>query len=166
MKITLTCNQIFEQLENETITATAVPSVGIAETRSAPMKRIHYERGPRDPSAVTGASILASLSNRRKDSVLTPPMQNGERCPARNRKVPKLASACEVSNSCLPDLGINCIARKGIFEQEECGFCCNDKIGIVLSSDLTAIETFHFDSVGLDARLDTDIRKISGLIMN
>lgn len=61
---------------------------------------------------------------------------------------------------------VSSVARKGIFEQEESGFCCNDKIGIVLSSDLTASETFHFDSVGLDARLDTDIRKISGLIMN
>lgn len=78
MKIPLTYNQIFEQLENETIPTPAVPPVGIAEAQSAPMKRIHYETRSRDTSAVTGASILASLSNHRKDSVLPPPIQKGE----------------------------------------------------------------------------------------
>ncbi|XXG79265.1 hypothetical protein AAC387_Pa09g0372 [Persea americana] len=68
---------IFEQLENEAIPTPAVPPVGIAEAQSAPMKRIHYETRSRDTSAVTGASILASLSNHRKDSVLPPPIQKG-----------------------------------------------------------------------------------------
>ncbi|KAK7859857.1 hypothetical protein CFP56_002099, partial [Quercus suber] len=58
---------IFQQLTNDNLTAPGIPSVSILEAQSAPIKGIHIEARSGDPSAVAGASILASLSNMPKD---------------------------------------------------------------------------------------------------
>ncbi|XP_068664265.1 uncharacterized protein [Aristolochia californica] len=138
---------IFQQLENENLTDPVGPSsVGISESQGAPIKGIHFETRPGDPSAVAGAaSILASLSNLRKDlSALPPPTQN---CDDATQGI---ESACEVSDRC-PDLDPNC--HKGGARDAS-----DEKAGAVLSSDLAANENFHLDRVGLDA----EIGKISG----
>ncbi|XP_042499838.1 uncharacterized protein LOC122078027 [Macadamia integrifolia] len=64
---------VFLQLTPEA--AVKVPSVvGVAEAPSNVGKGVHLERKSGDPSAVAGASILASLSNLRQDlSLLSPP---------------------------------------------------------------------------------------------
>ncbi|KAJ4974381.1 hypothetical protein NE237_007555 [Protea cynaroides] len=67
---------IFQQLTPEA--AVKVSSVvGVTEAQSNVGKGIHLERRSGDPSAVAGASILASLSNFRQDlSLLAPPTKS------------------------------------------------------------------------------------------
>ncbi|KAG9444556.1 hypothetical protein H6P81_015896 [Aristolochia fimbriata] len=138
---------IFQHLENENLADPVGPSsVGISESQGAPIKGIHFETRPGDPSAVAGAaSILASLSNFRKDlSVLPPPAQNSD------DPTQGIESACEVSDRCT-ELDPNC--HKGGARDAS-----DEKAGAVLPSDLAANENFHLDRVGLDA----EIGKISG----
>lgn len=66
-------HQIFQQLSTENVAADAAPSVSMFEAHSSSLKGLQFEERSRDPSAVTGASILASLSNTQKDSSLLPP---------------------------------------------------------------------------------------------
>ncbi|GAV73866.1 AAA domain-containing protein [Cephalotus follicularis] len=69
---------IFQQLTNDNLATPGIPSVSILEAQSAPIKGMHVEARSGDPSAVAGASILASLSNLRKDlSLLPPPTKTG-----------------------------------------------------------------------------------------
>ncbi|XP_077219095.1 uncharacterized protein LOC143853253 [Tasmannia lanceolata] len=138
---------IFQQVVDENLTTQAVPSsVSIPEALNPPIKGIHLETSSGDPSAVAGASILASLSNLRKDlSVLPPPAQNGEDL-QQGMETPTLPSTCEVSAE-----------QKG-----GASVPSSEKASVVLPSDLAANETFHLDSIGLDSRLDEEIRKIPG----
>ncbi|KAJ6329142.1 hypothetical protein OIU77_010758 [Salix suchowensis] len=53
---------IFQKLTNNNLGTPDMPSVSILEAQSAPIKGIHIEARPRDPSDYAGASILASLS--------------------------------------------------------------------------------------------------------
>lgn len=71
---------IFQQLVNDNIAAPGIPSpVSILEAQSSPVKEMHIEARSGDPSAVAGASILASLSNYTKDLSLMPsPAKAGE----------------------------------------------------------------------------------------
>ncbi|XP_042502189.1 uncharacterized protein LOC122079629 [Macadamia integrifolia] len=67
---------IFQQLTAEAAVK-ASSTVGLAEAQSNVGKGLHLERRSGDPSAVAGASILASLSNLRQDlSLLVPPVKN------------------------------------------------------------------------------------------
>lgn len=52
---------IFQQLINDNLTVAS--PVSILEAQSAPVKELHIEARSGDPSAVAGASILASMSN-------------------------------------------------------------------------------------------------------
>ncbi|MQL94377.1 hypothetical protein Taro_027032, partial [Colocasia esculenta] len=102
---------IFQPLPGANLTAQALPSsVGFSEVESAIAKGVHFESRSGDASAVAGASILASLSNLTKDlPVLSPPTQNGEQ----GQEMPALRPACEVSESCSPDLDVNHHVRNG-----------------------------------------------------
>lgn len=136
-------------------------SLGLSEAQSALIKGIHLESPSGDPSAVAGASILASLSHLRKDlAVLPPPAQNGENI-EQGLERPSETPACEVSESCTPDIDINCHVRNGTTEHNVvAGVPAGDKAA-VLSADLTANNAFHVNPVGLDPRLDTEAGKIS-----
>nr|GEU87827.1 ATPase, AAA-type, core [Tanacetum cinerariifolium] len=70
---------IFQQLSNDNVAADVAPSVSILEAHSGSLKGLQFEARSRDPSAVTGASILASLSNIQKElSLLPPPSRKGK----------------------------------------------------------------------------------------
>ncbi|KAI5434502.1 hypothetical protein KIW84_021364 [Lathyrus oleraceus] len=57
----------FQQLHNNISTANVPPPVSILETQGAPIIGTQIEAKPGDPSAVAGASILASFSNFNED---------------------------------------------------------------------------------------------------
>ncbi|MFS8014295.1 putative transcription factor interactor and regulator FHA-SMAD family [Helianthus anomalus] len=80
---------IFQQLSNDNVATDVAPPVSILEANSGSLKGLQLESRSRDPSAVAGASILASLSNIQKELSLFPPpkgFQNG---------LSNLPSACE-----------------------------------------------------------------------
>ncbi|GFQ05709.1 ATPase family aaa domain-containing protein 1 [Phtheirospermum japonicum] len=86
---------IFQQLPNNTESATAVPPpVGILEAHGGPVKGLHIEARSGDHSAVAVASTLASLSH------LT--SRNGEDA-QQGSEIPSVPSACEVSDNCVVD---------------------------------------------------------------
>ncbi|KAI7751901.1 hypothetical protein M8C21_002628 [Ambrosia artemisiifolia] len=57
---------IFQKLSKDAVITNMTPSFGILKPHSSPPKQLQYEARSRDPSAVAGASILASLSNVQK----------------------------------------------------------------------------------------------------
>ncbi|PIA44436.1 hypothetical protein AQUCO_01700199v1 [Aquilegia coerulea] len=92
----------FQQIASKDLTTSTVSSVDIRESHSAPVKGTQFETRSGDPSAVAGASILASLSNHRKDFSLPPPVGNGEGIEQEVELSP--LSLGKVSESCMPDL--------------------------------------------------------------
>lgn len=125
----------------------------MAEGQVSP-KGIHIETRSGDPSAVAGASILASLSNHKKDiSVLPPPGSNGENM-QQGPETSTLPSAGDASESCIHDVDIAGETRKGPTENNE-----GDGIS---ASDFAPNDTFHLNSIGLDARIDSEAGKLSG----
>ncbi|XP_031485142.1 uncharacterized protein LOC116254140 isoform X1 [Nymphaea colorata] len=106
---------IFQQLTVES--PTAASSVGITEAHSAPLKEVQVEARSRDPSAVAGASILASLSNLGNDlSLLPPPSQSNEDAQQAIGR-PALSTAFEVPDDSVPVLDINTCTRKDSADQ-------------------------------------------------
>ncbi|XP_076915850.1 uncharacterized protein LOC143575331 isoform X2 [Bidens hawaiensis] len=84
---------IFQQLSNDNVAADVAPSVSILEANSGSLKGLQLEARSRDPSAVAGASILASLSNIQKElSLLPPPSRKGK---GLQTGISSLPSACE-----------------------------------------------------------------------
>lgn len=65
-------------MSNDAVTTSVTPSLSILEAHTGPLKQIQFEARSRDPSAVAGASILASLSNIQKELSLHPPPPNGK----------------------------------------------------------------------------------------
>ncbi|KAM0951129.1 putative transcription factor interactor and regulator FHA-SMAD family [Dioscorea sansibarensis] len=145
---------IFDQLVAEKLTAPLLPSsISMAEGQVSP-KGIHIETRSGDPSAVAGASILASLSNHKKDiSVLPPPGSNGENM-QQGPETSTLPSAGDASETCIHDVDITSETRKGPTENNE-----GDGIS---ASDFAPNDTFHLNSIGLDARIDSEAGKLSG----
>ncbi|KAK6120213.1 hypothetical protein DH2020_046119 [Rehmannia glutinosa] len=92
---------IFQQLTNISALPTdAPPSASILEAHGGSIKGLHIEARS-DPSAVSLASTLASLSNHTEElSLLPPPSQDGEDV-ERGSEIPSLPSACEVSDNCV-----------------------------------------------------------------
>lgn len=111
------------------------PSVGILEAQSAPVKGLHFEARSGDSSAFAGASVLASLSNPRKElSLLPPPSQN---------EVDNDIMDADVDTSDHNDRDVVPLCEKA------------------LSSD-AANENMKGDTLGLDASIDTDIENVPG----
>ncbi|KAF5198563.1 Aaa-type atpase family protein [Thalictrum thalictroides] len=95
-------DETFQQIASKDLTTSAVSSVDVRESHSAPVKGTQFETRSGDPSAVAGASILASLSNHRKDLSHPPPVSNGEGIEQEIELSP--LSLGKVSESCMPDL--------------------------------------------------------------
>ena len=91
--------QIFQQLSNDNVAADVAPSVSILEAHSSSLKGLQFESRSRDPSAVTGASILASLSNIQKELSLLPPPSRKGKGKGIQTGMPNLSSTCEVPDS-------------------------------------------------------------------
>ncbi|KAL0371434.1 UNVERIFIED_CONTAM: Spastin [Sesamum angustifolium] len=92
---------IFQQLTSMNASETGVPpSVSILEAHGGSIKGLHIEARSGEPSAVSVASTLASLSDNHDElSVLPPSCQDDE--DAHGSEIPALPSACEVSDNCV-----------------------------------------------------------------
>lgn len=151
---------IFQQLTNENLTAVVPSAVSVSEARSASIRGPQYETRSGDPSAVTGASILASLSNLRKDLLLLPPpAQNGEDL-RKGLERSTQPSGCEVSAIHSPDCDLNSQLKKSS-PNEEAGVSSSEKVNTA-AADVVANETLPLDNIGLGAHLDAEIGKIPG----
>lgn len=129
--------------------------MSILEAQSTPLKTVHIESRSGDPSAVAGASILASLSNIRKDlSLIPPPAKAG--VDAQNSEMSSLASGCDGPEDRIPDVDM----KDATSNNDEAGPLSRGKT-VVPQSDV-ANENPNLDSLGLDACVDADIGKISG----
>ncbi|KAF5189440.1 Atp-dependent zinc metalloprotease ftsh [Thalictrum thalictroides] len=150
---------IFQQLTNENMTTPFVPSsVSVSESQSALLKAGPLEIRSGDPSAVTGASILASLSNIKKTS-LPPPAENNED-EQKNLERSAQPSGCEVSAGHVPDHDIDSLIKKSS-DNEEAGVSSSEK-PTTLAADIAANEALHLDNINLDVHLDAEIGKIPG----
>ncbi|KAJ7972950.1 AAA-type ATPase family protein [Quillaja saponaria] len=145
---------IFQQLTNGNIAASGIPSsVSILEAQSAPINGMHIETRTGDPSAVAGASILASLSNLHKDlSLVPPPAKTGEHV-QQNTEVSALPSGSGVGT---PDM-----------EMKDATIDNDDPVGVELTekavtpSNDTANENPSLDSNEMDACVDAEIGKVA-----
>ncbi|KAK4788210.1 hypothetical protein SAY86_019529 [Trapa natans] len=90
---------VFQQLDNESPADPGISSVSILETQTEPMKEIQIESRTGDPSAVSGASILASL-NLSKEFSLLPPTEDG----AGPSEGPVVPSVCRMSDDQVADV--------------------------------------------------------------
>ncbi|KAI3893235.1 hypothetical protein MKX03_016880 [Papaver bracteatum] len=144
---------IFQQLKTESITSSALPSsLGLAEAHG-----LQFEARSRDP-AVAGASILASLSNLRKDlSLLPPPTQTGEDA-QQGLERPILPSGCEVPD----DVETNSPVHKSGSENNDTDGVSVSEKDALLAADLPANESLNLDNLPMGARIDIEIGKVPG----
>lgn len=152
--ISLTTSQIFQQLSNDKIAAPDIPSpVSILEAQSSPVKGVHVESRSGDPSAVAGASILASLSNFRKDlSLLPPPAKSGEEL-QQDAEMSVLPSGCGGSSVHTPGA-----------DMKDCT-SFTDQVGTHLREKGTIPSDINNENPNLDnvdGRMDAEVGKIAG----
>uniref|UniRef100_A0A5B7A5E1 AAA+ ATPase domain-containing protein n=1 Tax=Davidia involucrata TaxID=16924 RepID=A0A5B7A5E1_DAVIN len=146
---------IFQQLVNDNL-AGMPPSVSILEAHSAAIKGLHFEARSGDPSAVAGASILASLSNLQKElSLLPPPSRNNEDV-QQVSEMHTLPSTCEVSDNHILDADMKDTSD----HNDGAGGLLSEKA--VVPSSNAANENLNLDSIGLDASVDAEIGKVLG----
>ncbi|XP_068310398.1 uncharacterized protein [Pyrus communis] len=143
---------IFQPLTNDNnIAAQGIPSISIIETQNAPVNGMHMEARSGDPSAVDGASILASMSNVPNDlSLLPEPAKAGDEL-QQDAEMTSLPSASRGSDDCTPDI----VMKESTNVNDQVS---GDK-DIVQYPD-TAKENPNLDSVALDMNIET--RKVSG----
>ena len=148
----LTWNKIFQQLTNDnTIAAQGIPSINILETQSTPVNGIHIEARSGDPSAVDGASILASMSNGPNDlSPLPEPVKAGDNL-QQDAEMPSRPSGCGGSDDCTADIEMK--------DTTNTNDQVSDDKDIVQYPD-TADENPNVDSLALD--MDTETGKVPG----
>ncbi|KAG1365229.1 putative ATPase family AAA domain-containing protein 1 [Cocos nucifera] len=156
-------DEIFQPLTNDKLTTpVSCSALGILDAQDVPIKGIQFESRSGDPSAVAGASILASLSNHKKDLSVIPPASSGDNAHQGVEK-PALPAACDVLEGCNSDLDKNCDATKGNTEHNgSTEVPSGDKDAVVLAANLGDNEATQHDTIGSDAQLDADIGKISG----
>ncbi|KAJ4727660.1 AAA-type ATPase family protein [Melia azedarach] len=147
---------IFQQLSDDNLATPGIhSSLSILEAQSAPLKTMHVEARSGDASAVAGASILASLSNIRKDlSLIPPPAKAG--LDAQNTEISSLNSGCDGSDDRIPDVDM----KDATSNNDVAGPSSREKT-VVPQSD-TANENSNLDSLGLDACVNAEIGKIPG----
>lgn len=152
----LTPGKIFQQLGNDSL-ATAIPSsVSILEAQSSPVKGMHIETRSGDPSAVAGASILASLSNYRKDLSLLPPPTKAAEELQQDAEISSLPAGCVGSGDITPDIDMKDCSNNN----NQAGTSSREK-EIDPSPD-AGDENPNIDSIGLDICPDGDVGKVSG----
>ena len=118
--------------------------MSILEAQSAPINGTQVEARSGDPSAVAGASILASLSNLPKDlSLLSPPAKTGKNV-QQNSDISSLPSGNE------DDMPIS-----------EMKDATNDVASEVCSADKTVNENPSLDTAEVDINVDADVRKVT-----
>ncbi|KAK7392330.1 hypothetical protein VNO78_20764 [Psophocarpus tetragonolobus] len=143
---------IFQQLTNNNISTADVPSVSILEAQSAPISGMQVEARSGDPSAVAGASILASLSNIRKElSLITPASKTGKNA-QQNTGISSLPSGCgdDIPETEMKDTTNN-DEPGGDFSAEK----------TVLASSTTVNENPSLGPVEVNTNIDLDVGKMT-----
>ncbi|XP_014513533.1 uncharacterized protein LOC106771966 isoform X1 [Vigna radiata var. radiata] len=144
---------IFQQLTNNNISHAGIPSsVSILEAQSAPINGAQVEARSGDPSAVAGASILASLSNLHKDlSLLSSPAKNGKNV-QQNTDISSLPSGNgdDVPDSEMKDATSKDVPPSGVFSADK----------TVLASSNTVNENPSIDATE-DTTVDADVGKVA-----
>ncbi|PKA62956.1 Katanin p60 ATPase-containing subunit A1 [Apostasia shenzhenica] len=144
---------IFQLLDgNKLIKSTLPSSFGIPHSQGVSVKGIQC--GPRsgDPSAFSGASILASLCNpRSNESGLSSPASNDD-IDHQDLEKPTLPSTCDISGS-IPDPDNDSHLRKDTTDHDEGAVVVDDdKAATDVPADLAA-------SMEMDAHFDADLAK-------
>ncbi|XP_057964873.1 uncharacterized protein LOC131155636 [Malania oleifera] len=140
---------IFQQLTTDNLATSGIhSSVSILEARSVPIKG-QIEGRPRDPSAIAGASILASFT----DALLPPPAKCGEDKQQATEMSP-VPSSCGVSDNCIPDADM----KDPSVNDDGVGVTSRDRT-VVPSSDAVN-GNLNLDALGVDACLDSEIGKV------
>ncbi|KOM54409.1 hypothetical protein LR48_Vigan10g030100 [Vigna angularis] len=145
---------IFQQLTNNNISHAGIPSsMSILEAQSAPINGAQVEARSGDPSAVAGASILASLSNLHKDlSLLSSPAKNGKNV-QQNTDISSLPSGNgdDVPDSEMKDATSKDVPSSGVFSADK----------TVLASSNTVNENPSIDATEVDTTVDADVGKVA-----
>nr|KYP74210.1 ATPase family AAA domain-containing protein 1 [Cajanus cajan] len=143
---------IFQQLTNNMNTAGIPSSVSILEAQSAPINGTQVEARSGDPSAVAGASILASLSNIHKDlSLLSSPAKTGQNV-QQNADISSLPSG---NGDDMPDNEIKDTTNNDV----PSGVLSADKT--VLASSNTVNDNPSLDTMEVDTSVDADVGKVT-----
>ncbi|KAL2323639.1 hypothetical protein Fmac_028018 [Flemingia macrophylla] len=144
---------IFQQLTNNNMSTSGIPSsVSILEAPSAPINGTQVEARSGDPSAVAGASILASLSNIHKDlSLLSSPPKTGKNV-KQNADISSLPSG---NGGDMPDNEIKDTTNNDVSS----GVLSTDKT--VLASSNTFNENPRLDTMEVDTNVDVDAEKVT-----
>lgn len=118
----------------------------VLESHSSSIKGLHFEDGVRDPSAVAGASVLATLSNLPKEFSVLPPPSPPE--------LSTLLSPCKVSDNCSVDADMDSVDH-----------CERDDATLPEKSSVLSMtnNNINHNSTGLEVSVDADIRQIPGL---
>lgn len=138
-----------------------LPSLGVPEPKGTTVRESQTETRTGDPSAVTGASILASLSNDLKDLSAIPPASNAENA-QEGLENPALASMNIASEGCLPDPEKDSDTCKESSETEGSSEIRSDNADAVMSSDLGVNEPVQPENIQPDAHPDAEIGKVPG----
>ncbi|XP_024021965.1 uncharacterized protein LOC21389436 [Morus notabilis] len=147
---------IFQQLVSDSLAPAIPSSVSILEAQSSPVKGMHIEARSGDPSAVAGASILASLSNYRKDLSLIPPPAKAAEELQQDAEISSLPTGCVGSGDIATDIDMKDCSNNN----DQAGTSSREK-EIVPSPD-AANENPNLDSIALDANPDGEVGKVPG----
>ncbi|XP_038681781.1 uncharacterized protein LOC119982466 isoform X2 [Tripterygium wilfordii] len=146
---------IFQQLTHDNIAATGLSSsLSILEAQSDPIKEIHIEAGAGDPSAVAGASILASLCQ--KGISLLPPPSKTSGDVQQSSEMTQLPSGCGISDDRTPDIDM----KDNPSTNEPANASLREKTGC--ASSCIAHENPNIDNLGLDSCLHAAPKKVNG----
>lgn len=127
--------------------------MSILEAQSAPINGTQVEARSGDPSAVAGASILASLSNLHKDlSLLSSPAKSGKNV-QQNTDISSLPSGNgdDVPDSEMKDATTKDVPSSGVFSADK----------TVLASSNTVNENPSLDATEVDTTVDADVGKVA-----
>ncbi|XP_072966578.1 uncharacterized protein [Typha angustifolia] len=152
---------IFQQLANDKVSKPAPSSLGILESPIASDKEIHLETRSGDPSAVAGASILASLSTHLKDITDPPPASSGGDAEGVGHLVPP--STCDKSEGHNADHDKTCETRKDNNNTVDSGnteIPPTDMTATILPADIGANDTSQNNGIGSDGHLDAESGKM------
>lgn len=135
---------IFQQLSDDNpVSDGTPPSVRVLESHSGPVKGLHFGDRVRDPSAVAGASVLATLSNFRKEISLLPPPSSPE--------LPTLISPCQVTDNCNVDADMDSVDHCVGAEASSA-----EKASVLSMTN----SNINHNRTGLEASVDADIKQI------
>ncbi|XP_061347252.1 uncharacterized protein LOC133292819 [Gastrolobium bilobum] len=144
---------IFQQLTSSNITTAGISSsLSILEAQNSRINGMQVEARSGDPSTVTGASILASLSNLHKELLLLPPPAKTGKNVQQNTDVSSVpfGHGDDIPDNEMKDTTNN-DELAGVFSAEK----------TVLASSTNVDENPSLDTMEVDANVDADIGKMT-----